>query len=157
MFESSYPSVPYSDPQKQNEYVKAYVRRRRDAWFAENGPCASCGSWNDLQLDHKDRTTKVSHTIWGWSQKRREEELAKCQALCVTCHREKSSAEISEAVTAAWQDPEFRAKQAAKKTPEYRARIAQAMRDMPGKPCPTCGKMFKPAGLGVHVKTCIGV
>lgn len=155
-FESSRLSVPYKDKKRQSEYVVAFRKKRRDAWFAENGPCAACGSWDDLELDHKDRTTKVTHGVWGWSQKRRDEELAKCQALCATCHREKSSVDISEAVTGAWQDPKYRAVQMARKTPEYAARIAQAVRNIPSKPCETCGKMFKPAGLGVHRKTCKG-
>lgn len=32
----------------------------------------------------------MSHRIWGWSLKRREIELAKCQVLCYNCHKTKT-------------------------------------------------------------------
>lgn len=65
---------------------------------------------------------------------------------------------MRQAAAARWQDPEFRKKRAAAMQPdEVRARISQGVKNIPSKPCPTCGKMFKPAGLGVHRKTCKGI
>lgn len=76
----------YKNPDEQRRYMREWIRRRREAWFAENGPCARCGSEEDLLLHHRDPTKKVSHRIWSWSEKRRLEELAKCVVLCRKCH-----------------------------------------------------------------------
>jgi hypothetical protein len=76
------------------DYQLRWVKARRDAWFEEHGPCIKCGSWKDLELDHKDRTTKVDHKVWSWSQQRRDEELAKCQVLCKSCHITKTISEL---------------------------------------------------------------
>lgn len=85
--------MPYKDPVTQSKWQVESNKRRRLAWLAENGPCRYCGSWEDLEVDHIDSSEKVSHRIWSWSQERRESELAKCQALCALCHREKSTEE----------------------------------------------------------------
>lgn len=67
--------------------------KRRTEWFAANGPCRRCGSWDDLEVDHIDPSTKVPGDLWSRPKDRMEAELAGCQALCQTCHREKSAAE----------------------------------------------------------------
>lgn len=85
-------------PKDRTEYFRKYGKKwyrdivvpRRAKWFEENGPCAKCGSWDNLELDHIDRTTKVTHAVWSWSEKKRSEELEKCQVLCCDCHRKKS-------------------------------------------------------------------
>jgi 5-methylcytosine-specific restriction endonuclease McrA len=82
--------VPYADPEKQKEYQREWIARRREEWFDENGPCAQCGSDEALQIDHIDREKKVDHRVWSWSKERREAELAKCQVLCGECHGKKS-------------------------------------------------------------------
>jgi hypothetical protein len=66
------------------------MAKRRAAWFSINSPCSKCGSDVDLQLHHKDRTKKVSHKIWSWTEKRRLKELAKCVVLCRRCHNEET-------------------------------------------------------------------
>jgi hypothetical protein len=58
---------------------------RREAWFKENGPC-ECGSWDNLELHHKNPEEKVTHRVWTWAEDRRLKELAKCVAVCVDCH-----------------------------------------------------------------------
>lgn len=73
-------------------YAREWVRRRRLDWFADK-VCAHCGSKNNLELDHIDPADKVTHKIWSWSDARRSEELAKCQALCESCHKKKTSQE----------------------------------------------------------------
>jgi len=80
--------------EKKREYQRQWMAARRAEWFAENGPCALCGSWDDLELDHVDPATKVHHVVWSWSKARREAELAKCRALCETCHKAKSKTEV---------------------------------------------------------------
>lgn len=83
--------MPYADPQVQTAYQAGYLQGLRRAWLEAHGPCAKCGSLEDLEVDHVDEAGKVSHRVWSWSRERREAELAKCQVLCSRCHREKSA------------------------------------------------------------------
>jgi 5-methylcytosine-specific restriction endonuclease McrA len=81
--------MPYASPDRQREYGRIWVAARRAAWFAGKR-CAWCDSPDDLQLDHEDPATKIDHKVWSWAKGRREAELAKCQALCQSCHRVKT-------------------------------------------------------------------
>jgi len=76
------------------EYQRKWLRKRREEWFSKNGPCAKCGSKEELELDHIDPATKVDHSVWSWSEERRLAELAKCQVLCGKCHKEKTAASV---------------------------------------------------------------
>jgi hypothetical protein len=87
-------AMPMATLEAQREYQKNWIKERRDRWFEENGPCCTCGSWINLELDHEDPSTKISHRVWSWSQERRDKELEKCRALCRICHRNKTSAEL---------------------------------------------------------------
>jgi len=78
--------MPYKDKNKQREYQRLYAANRRKEWLEKNGPCAKCGSWDDLEVDHKNPNDKISHNVWSWSEDRRNEELAKCWVLCYNCH-----------------------------------------------------------------------
>ena len=84
----------YKDPIKKMEYQREYQRKwlakRRQEWFDQNGPCVKCESWDNLEVDHIDPSQKVTSVVWSWSEKRRNEELAKCQVLCENCHHEKT-------------------------------------------------------------------
>ena len=73
----------------KREYQREWVRRRREAWLREHGPCSTCGSSQDLEVDHIDPCEKVSHSVWSWSEARRAAELAKCRVLCRSCHIER--------------------------------------------------------------------
>ena len=89
----------YKDPDKQREYQrKRLVKARRD-WVLANGPCAECGSWSDLEVDHEDRSSKVDHKVWSWREKRRLKELKKCQVLCKECHKKKTAKENERPIT----------------------------------------------------------
>lgn len=87
-----------SDQSSRKEYLREYhrnwylsvVKKRREKWFIENGPCVKCGSWDRLELDHIDPSTKVSHLVFSWGDSKRLDELSKCQALCHICHKKKS-------------------------------------------------------------------
>jgi 5-methylcytosine-specific restriction endonuclease McrA len=74
------------------------VKLRRIEWFKENGPCCKCGSWENLELDHKipvKRGDKWDNKqIWFWSLQRRLKELSLCQILCRPCHRKKTSSDF---------------------------------------------------------------
>jgi hypothetical protein len=85
----------YKDPAQQRAYQLAWIKRRRDEWIAEHGPCAQCGSWERPEVDHVDRATKTMEPakIWSLSAAKRAAELAKCQVLCEDCHLEKTRAE----------------------------------------------------------------
>lgn len=76
-------------------YQLAWINKRRDEWIKENGPCQVCGTWDDLQVDHKDHTQKKINPARLWSLARnnpvRITELKKCQVLCGSCHRDKTS------------------------------------------------------------------
>ena len=87
------------DKKKLRAAQWAWMKKRRQEWFAINGPCAKCGSNNNLELDHIDPNTKISHNIWSWADERRTIELAKCQVLCKECHKEKSDKELERPIT----------------------------------------------------------
>lgn len=86
--------MAYSNPDRQRRYVRYWIKLRRTQWFAAHGPCKQCGSSEKLELDHIDPSRKRNHNIWSWSDKRRTEELAKCQVLCRLCHRAKTNAQL---------------------------------------------------------------
>lgn len=85
--------MPYRDRAEQNRFQAEWTRRRRQEWITANGPCAECGSWQALELDHIDPEQKVEHRVWSWSEARRVEELKKCQVLCESCHAKKTAYE----------------------------------------------------------------
>lgn len=81
--------MPYKDKNQRNEYQKAWMARRRQDWLSDKS-CVDCGSTKDLQVDHVDASTKISHRVWSWSDERRLAELDKCVTRCSTHHREKT-------------------------------------------------------------------
>lgn len=84
--------MTYADPEKQREYQRAWLARRRAEWFTGK-VCALCGTDQGLELDHVESGAKVDHRVWSWSRERREAELAKCRPLCEECHKKKSVTE----------------------------------------------------------------
>lgn len=83
--------MSYKDRERQREYVRTWVAKRRQQWLREHGPCWWCGSWIDLEVDHIDPDRKVTHAVWTWSESRRLAELKKCQVLCNQCHLRKTA------------------------------------------------------------------
>jgi len=79
--------MPYKDINKQREYQRRWLRRRRESFLADK-KCERCNKTSNLELHHRDPDKKISHRVWGWSDKRREKELEKCDTLCVDCHKE---------------------------------------------------------------------
>ena len=90
--------MPMASPEEQRQYQREWMRRRRLAWIATNGPCRECGSSDDLEVDHIDPSTKVAHKVWSWAREKREAELAKCQVLCRACHLAKTIAQFKRPV-----------------------------------------------------------
>jgi hypothetical protein len=85
-------NVPYTDPERQREYQRNWLAARRQEWIDANGPCIDCATWADLQVDHVDAKTKISHRVWSWTAERRALELAKCVVRCTPCHKAKTFA-----------------------------------------------------------------
>lgn len=83
----------YTDKDKQREYQKAWIARRRFEYFKDKS-CSWCGSIEELELDHIDPDEKLFSpaTLWGMSDANPNKiaELAKCQVLCCECHKTKT-------------------------------------------------------------------
>lgn len=78
----------YKNIEEKREYQKQWMADRRDQWISENGPCAKCGSLEQLEVDHIDSSLKTMNpaAIWSRTEEVRLKELAKCQVLCHDCH-----------------------------------------------------------------------
>ncbi len=83
--------MPYKSAAAKRKYQREMLSHRRRAWVSDHGPCATCGSCDNLEVDHVDPAEKVTNSVWSWSASRREIELAKCQVLCHACHLAKTS------------------------------------------------------------------
>lgn len=84
--------MPYKSREKQREFNRKWVAKRRAEFFKDK-VCIKCGSSENLELDHVDRSTKVTNHIWSWCKEKREIEIKKCQVLCHPCHKEKTRLE----------------------------------------------------------------
>ena len=84
--------MPYKDKIKKRKFDCVYRQKRKLDWLKKNGPCQKCGTWENLEIDHKDPTTKEFNPSKIWTRRKevREKELSKCQALCRECHRVKT-------------------------------------------------------------------
>lgn len=78
--------MPYKDKDRQREFCRIWTAQRRALWM-EGKSCVICGSVDRLEIHHKDKSQKVSHSIWSWTEKRRNEELLKCEVRCWNCHQ----------------------------------------------------------------------
>lgn len=90
--------MPYKNPAKRMEYQREwYAARRAKGIELLGGKCVLCGATEELELDHIDPATKFTHRIFSYNWNKINEELAKCQLLCVPCHFEKTLVFISTA------------------------------------------------------------
>lgn len=85
-----------------NEYMREYMlkryhRRRSDSIEKLGGKCVVCGTTDNLEIDHIDRSTKTMDIsgLWSCNIQRYETELKLCQLLCEAHHKEKTSRESS--------------------------------------------------------------
>lgn len=76
-------------------YQLKWIHARRLEWLNEHGPCQVCGSWDELEVDHRDAATKKYNVASLWSlapnNPKRIAELAKCWVLCHDCHVRKKN------------------------------------------------------------------
>ncbi len=83
---------------KHAEYeLNRYHALRIEAIMMLGGKCSSCGSVDNLEFDHINPKNKSFHisALWSISKQKFLIELKKCQLLCSTCHKIKTSAEKS--------------------------------------------------------------
>lgn len=81
-----------SNKEQSRAYMKRrYHERRKEALELLGGKCR-CGSTDDLQVDHVDRTKKTMSfdRMAGVGRVRFLEELRSCQLLCGKCHTKKT-------------------------------------------------------------------
>ena len=107
--------MPYSDPSSPKAVASLRAARRRHyaanaaaykeraaakrlvllelAARAKEKPCADCDTeypWWAMEFDHIDPTQKVANVsvlVKRGNRKALEEEIAKCEVVCPTCHR----------------------------------------------------------------------
>jgi len=109
--------MPFKDPDKRREYQRNYhkkwyqsnadkrraqVRLRRKQvreklqMIKAQGQCVECGLSGDIatwaldyhHINHKDKLASISFLVGnGYSWKKIEKEIAKCELICSNCHR----------------------------------------------------------------------
>lgn len=86
------PYVNYN--QDMNTYMKRRYYERRSMAFEILGNCCTyCGSIEQLEIDHIDPFKKQMriNKLWSCSLVKLIDELTRCQLLCHSCHKKKSS------------------------------------------------------------------
>ena len=89
-------SMAYTGEQKR-EYQRRWLQARREKAIEYLGSsCASCGSSDKLEFDHKVRELKAANIATLLSRKWEvlKAELDKCQLLCNDCHLSKTVSEV---------------------------------------------------------------
>lgn len=82
-----------------NYMTKRYHRRRNAFADAQGRVCAICKiPVAEFHIDHiiaEDKLFSIGAALSGWSEKRVQDELEKCQILCVPCHKSKTRKDIA--------------------------------------------------------------
>ncbi len=87
-----------SKRENYNEYMRTYMLKRyheRRNWAINylGGKCAECGTVENLEIDHVDKSAKeinLARQLNSISKEKFKQEIAKCQLLCRACHTKKS-------------------------------------------------------------------
>ena len=86
-------------PSNMKEYMLARYHRRRQEWIDSQGAkCANCGATEELEIDHinrEDKSYNIGQILTSGNENMLRAELAKCQVLCHTCHKDKSAQEAA--------------------------------------------------------------
>lgn len=85
----------YSDKYNSVYQLNRYHERRAMAIAMLGGVCVSCGTEENLEIDHVDPQLKSFTLSVDWTKPLEEylEEVKKCQLLCKPCHTNKTSKE----------------------------------------------------------------
>lgn len=93
----------YQEEHKKELRQKAYNKRQKNKrliqQYKESHPCIVCGHTNPdhLHFHHIDKTNKKNVSkLMGCSWKRIEQEIDKCEVLCICCHRDRHKEEVSQ-------------------------------------------------------------
>ncbi len=92
------------DKEVYNEYMNRYMnerydRRKQKALKQLGNKCVKCGSDKDLQFDHispQNKEYTICKKLASVSEVKFQEELKKCQLLCVVCHQEKTLIDLGQ-------------------------------------------------------------
>jgi hypothetical protein len=76
----------FRDKEKQCDYQRQWMKRRREEWMENHPLCIRCGSSKNLVVHHVNPSEKIDHKVWSWSEDRRNKELEKCIVICAKCH-----------------------------------------------------------------------
>lgn len=91
--------MPYKDRSKQLEYLRWYNKAYQKERYAKEkgelikklgGKCVMCGATEDLEFDHKDKSTKTFSITAKLHSADIDSELEKIQLLCHDCHLQKT-------------------------------------------------------------------
>lgn len=90
-------TMTLSSERKREYQRKRNAERRAIAIEAFGGKCSACESDEALEFDHIDRASKAIRiaTIWSRTWDTIWNELEKCQLLCYTCHKKKTTSEFT--------------------------------------------------------------
>ena len=80
--------MPYKNKEEQKRFQREWCAKRRHD-FLKDKDCTNCHTKEKLELHHIDPKQKISHHVWSWSETKRLKEIAKCEVLCETCHKDK--------------------------------------------------------------------
>jgi hypothetical protein len=77
--------MPYKN--RINKLARDNQRKgiRKETFFSDK-VCANCGTKQNLCLHHINPNLKIDSQIWHWKESRREQEIRKCEILCMSCH-----------------------------------------------------------------------
>ncbi len=90
-------SALYKNRAVRNSAVRREELHRRLHEYLSFHPCVDCGEADPLvlELDHRDRAKKLHNLsrMWynGYSWKKIEDEIAKCDVRCANCHRRRTA------------------------------------------------------------------
>ena len=78
---------------RSNYDALRYQRRKTELLDILVTTCVQCGSDSNIEFDHIDPSTKEFSVMLRWTSPLSVllPEIEKCQPLCATCHKEKSS------------------------------------------------------------------
>jgi len=74
--------MPYKDPRALSAFQAEWIKQRRRDFLATKGPCAQCGSTDDLEVL---RVTPGPKIHWGCSHERLERDMKHFVVLCKPC------------------------------------------------------------------------
>lgn len=90
------------------EYMAARREKRRNSLIdLAGGKCNQCGTIEELEFNHLDRSTKLFNLSGAGLDKpwaKILEEAAKCELVCSTCHRKYTNEQFASGEIRPWND-----------------------------------------------------